>query len=60
LLLSYDGIVNRYKATHVDKSAGPQLYNLTTDPHELDNLVETNPQIVERLTDLLYSHWDHR
>jgi uncharacterized sulfatase len=60
LLLSYDGIVNRYKATHVDKSAGPQLYNLTTDPHELDNLVETNPKIVERLTDLLYSHWDHR
>jgi len=60
LLLSYDGIVNRYKATHVDKASGPQLYNLTVDPHERDNLAQTNPKIVKRLTDVLYSHWDHR
>ena len=60
LLLTYDGIVNRYKATHAREDRGPQLYNLTVDPFELDNLAESNSEIVKRLTDLLYETWDHR
>jgi len=60
LLLTYDGIVNRYKATHAREDRGPQLYNLTVDPFELDNLAESNREMVKRLTDLLYESWDHR
>ena len=60
LLLSYDGIVNRYTFSHPDLGAGPQLYNLRVDPTETDNRAATNPELVQELTELLYSHWDHR
>lgn len=60
LLLSYDGIVNRYKWSHPERDLGPQLYNLRVDPAETDNRASTNPEIVKELTELLYKHWDHR
>ncbi len=60
LLLTYDGIVNRYKWSHPRTEKGPQLYNLRVDPTETDNRAAENPEIVKELTTLLYEHWDHR
>ena len=60
LLMSYDGVVNRYKWSHPELDSGPQLYNLRVDPAETDNRAGSNPEIVKELTELLYKHWDHR
>ena len=60
LLLSYEGVVNRYKWSHPERDSGPQLYNLRVDPAETDNRAAANPEIVKQLTELLYNHWDHR
>ena len=60
LLMSYDGVVNRYVFSHPDLGSGPQLYNLRVDPAETDNRAESNPELVKELTELLYNHWDHR
>jgi arylsulfatase A-like enzyme len=35
------------------KADPPELYNLTTDPHEKENLAAAQPETVKSLTDLL-------
>ncbi len=50
LLLTYDGEVNRYKSTHPRTERGPQLFDLTRDPHEEHNVAADRPEIVDRLS----------
>ncbi|MDG1874415.1 MAG: sulfatase [Mariniblastus sp.] len=49
LLLTYDGEVNRYKSTHPRTERRPQLFNLSADPKELENVAAENPKIVAEL-----------
>jgi uncharacterized sulfatase len=49
LLLTYDGEVNRYKSTHPRTEKRPQLFDLTTDPHESKNVAAEQPEVVARL-----------
>jgi uncharacterized sulfatase len=49
LLLTYDGIVNRYQSTHPRDEKRPQLFNLKDDPAETKNLAGQNPKIVKEL-----------
>ena len=48
LLLSYDGEVGRYKASHKYEKS-PQLFDLIKDPHEKNNLATGNPEVVDML-----------
>lgn len=52
LLLTYDGEVNRYQSTH-PRWAGPQLFDLESDPHEKLNVADSHPDVVERLGALI-------
>ena len=49
LLLTYDGEVNRYQSTHPRKEKRPQLFDLTADPWENENLAKNHPEVVRRL-----------
>ncbi|NNE92354.1 MAG: sulfatase-like hydrolase/transferase, partial [Verrucomicrobiales bacterium] len=49
LLLTYDGVVNRYQSTHPRTEKRPQLFNLLDDPHEENNVAKDNPEVVARL-----------
>lgn len=49
LLLTYDGEVNRYKSTHPRTEKRPQLFDLTADPHEQQNVAGEHPEVVSRL-----------
>ncbi|MDF1752464.1 MAG: sulfatase [Verrucomicrobiales bacterium] len=49
LILTYDGLVGRYKSTHPRTEKRPQLYDLKADPHEMKNLAADNPDVVARL-----------
>ena len=49
LLLTYDGEVNRYKSTHPRDEKGPQLFDLSKDPHEKKNVATEHPEVVARL-----------
>ena len=49
LLLTYDGEVNRNKATHPRTEKRPQLFDLSNDPAENKNLAGENPDVVAEL-----------
>lgn len=49
LILTYDGEVNRYAATHPRTDRRPQLYDLSLDPHEENNVAARHPEVVRRL-----------
>lgn len=49
LLLTYDGIVSKYKSTHPRTEKRPQLFDLKADPHENNNLAKENPELVAEL-----------
>ena len=45
-------------AAHPDNLEGkPELYNLTEDPHEKNNLAEANPEKVAKMTKVLDAWW---
>jgi uncharacterized sulfatase len=49
LLLTYDGETNRYASTHPRTEKGPQLFDLSSDPAEENNLAKQNPTVVAEL-----------
>ncbi|MCH2207527.1 MAG: sulfatase [Lentisphaerales bacterium] len=49
LLLTYDGTVSRYKTTHPRTEKRPQLFDLSQDPAEKNNLAKDNPEKVAEL-----------
>ena len=51
LILTYGGQVNRYAFAHPRTERGPQLYDLTSDPHETSNQAPDHPRIVTRLSE---------
>ena len=51
LILTYDGEVNRYTASHPRSGGGSQLFDLSRDPHEQTNVAADHPQIVARLSE---------
>ncbi len=58
LILTYDGeIGNRYASSHPMSEKRPQLFNLTSDPHEHANLASQHPDIVKRLADKIAAWW---
>lgn len=50
LILSYDGEAFRNPELHPRNPAGPQLYDLSSDPHEANNLAKQYPEKVARLS----------
>ena len=56
LLLTYDGEVNRYTSTHPRTEKGPQLFDLSSDPHEQSNVAASHPEIVARLAEQI-ANW---
>ena len=57
LLLTYDGEVNRYKSTHPRTEKRPQLFDLTKDPHENENLAGKYPEVVADLAAKIEGWW---
>ena len=57
LLLTYDGVVNRYASSHPRTEKRPQLYNLLEDPHEEKNLAAENPEVVKELATEIREWW---
>jgi arylsulfatase A-like enzyme len=55
LILSYDGTASARNANN--PRTGPQLYNLTEDPHEETNLASKNPEIVKELAARIENWW---
>ena len=51
LILTYDGEVNRYAASHPRSEGGTQLFDLIRDPHERTNVAADHPQTVVRLSE---------
>ncbi len=56
LILTYDGEVNRYQSTHPRDERRPQLFDLSADPHEQNNLAADHPEVVARLVQAI-SDW---
>lgn len=54
LLLTYDGLNgSAYGRRMLPKDAGPQLFDLKNDPHELINLAADQPELVTELGNLI-------
>ena len=57
LILTYDGIANRYKNIHLRTDKRPQLFNLIEDPSEERNVAKENPEIVAHLAEKIHQWW---
>jgi len=57
LILTYDGAVGRYAGSHPRTERRPQLYDLSSDPHEEQNVAAEHPDIVQRLADKIATWW---
>ncbi|HVT29386.1 MAG TPA: sulfatase [Lacipirellulaceae bacterium] len=57
LILTYDGKLGRYAAIHKDKERDPQLYDLSADPHEMENVAAKHPKIVQQLAQKIADWW---
>lgn len=57
LLLTYDGVLGRYAASHPRTERRPQLFDLLDDPHETRNVASAHPDIVARLVDRIDQWW---
>jgi arylsulfatase A-like enzyme len=57
LILTYDGQVGRYGIHHPRTDRSPQLFDLQSDPFELQNLAESQPQLVDQLSGRIADWW---
>lgn len=57
LLLTYDGRVGRYGKNHPRTDRRPQLYDLKSDPTEVNNVAMLHPEVVQSLKNRLQSWW---
>ena len=57
LLLTYDGKLGEHAAYQSDSEKRPQLFDLSADPHENNNLAAKHPKIVARLSAKLQEWW---
>lgn len=57
LLLTYDGVANRYANVQRRGDLGPQLFDLLADPFETNNLAEGNGEVVQRLAKKIDAWW---
>ncbi|MDA8743513.1 sulfatase [Rubripirellula amarantea] len=57
LLLGQDGEVNRYASAHADRSSSPQLFDLQSDPSEMENVAEDHPKLVAEMTKDIADYW---
>lgn len=58
LILTYDGEVgSRYASSHPRSEKGPQLFDLSADPHETRNLAAQHPEIVAQLAAYIADWW---
>ncbi|MPZ19062.1 MAG: sulfatase-like hydrolase/transferase [Luteitalea sp.] len=57
LILTYDGALGRYASSHPRTERRPQLYDLTADPHETDNVAARHPEVAERLAKKIARWW---
>ncbi len=57
LLLTYDGEVNRYQSSHPRTEKRPQLFDLSKDPHEKQNVAQQHPEVVADLAAKIDAWW---
>ena len=57
LLLTYDGEVNRYQSSHPRTETRPQLFDLSSDPHEKQNVAGQHPEVVADLAAKIAAWW---
>lgn len=57
LLLTYDGTLGRYASSHPRAERRPQLYDLSSDPHETMNVAAAHPELVEELAEKIAGWW---
>jgi len=57
LLLTYDGEVAAYASTHPRDEKRPQLFDLSKDPAENDNIAGDNPERVAELATMIGQWW---
>ena len=57
LLLTYDGVVGRYKSSHPRTEKRPQLFDLLAEPHEDQNRAADYPEVVARLAKEIEQWW---
>lgn len=57
LILTYDGELGRSAKYHQRDDLRPQLYDLSTDPHETTNLASQHPETIQRLSAMLQDWW---
>jgi uncharacterized sulfatase len=55
LLITYDGRPGQMK--YPPTETGPRLYDLSTDPHEMQDLAEAKPAVVRRLSKRIADWW---
>jgi len=57
LLLTYDGEVAAYSTTHPRTEKRPQLFDLSKDPAENNNIAAANPERVAELATMIGQWW---
>lgn len=57
LLLTYDGVLGRYARHHPRTERRPQLFDLTADPHEREDVADLHPELVDLLASRIATWW---
>lgn len=58
LLTFHDGKVGRYPLVHARDTLAPELYDLSADPHETNNLASEHPDVVKEMTTMINQWWN--
>lgn len=58
LIVFHEGKTGRNAKVHSRENLKPELYNLSDDPFEENDLADQHPDLVDRLTTELNKHWD--